>query len=413
MKKMNQKKNHVLLKERIDFINVLGDTSHINHSTDYGFQKLKDYFCLKHGFNHDRGRRDVIFYSPKGARTIVVEFTRNRQNGSPIIKVKFPGSFLYGCQKKREGEIRNFISTVWSDLGIESLPYTNEFDVAVDTLGATFEEIGIDLNSPKWILKNKRSRKFKYKVHPHHNNLYDHCEKTGQTVIGTRFKFRWYDRQMALDQKYNGEDYKAYRDYYKELYESFNRVLREEVKLKKELCDLFNLLFWGSKKSFSQTLPHCLALFIKNHQFIKTSTGKSSKRLEHNFYITRQIPLKEAQAELSGENDEAVLRTLKYNSPKYNKKILFKKLALAQICEKGNFLKDIDDLVLYARDNFEFFIDEHILNLSKSYQTNMLLAQGDEEKRTNLMARFHSEKIRLLRVKNEMIEQVKNKKEAI
>ena len=140
----------------------------------------------------------------------------------------------------------------------------------------------------------------------------DHCEKTGQTVLGTRFKFRTYDRIMALEQRYKKDDYIHYRAYYYELYESFNRVMREEVKLKKELCDLFNILFWGGKKSLEKTLPHCFALFIRNHKFISTKTGEPNKRIENNFYIDEQMLLKEAQKDLGFEGTS--LKTLKHNA---------------------------------------------------------------------------------------------------
>lgn len=408
MKKTKHKSGTIVLKERLDFINVLGDSSHINHSSELGFQKLKDYFCNTHGFSYERANRDVNFHSPKGVRKIIVNFTRNRQNGSPIIKVKFPGSFLYGCQRSREAEIRNFITTVWEDLSIDSLPYTNEFDIAVDTLGATFKKHGIDLNSPKWKLINKRSRKFKYQVHPHHNNAEDHCEKTGQTVLGTRFKFRTYDRIMALEQRYKKDDYIHYRAYYYELYESFNRVMREEVKLKKELCDLFNILFWGGKKSLEKTLPHCLALFIRNHKFISTKTGEPNKRIENNFYIDEQMLLKEAQKDLGFEGTS--LKTLKHNAPKYNKEILFKKLALAHLAERGSFLKSMEQLMDYAKENIEFYIDEHITNLTKSYQTNLLLAQSDKEKRDKIISDYHLEKFKLIQTKKIIQEEFRAKR---
>lgn len=408
MKKTTQKKTFAVLQERLDFINVLGDSSHINHSSEIGFQKLKDYFNVTHGFDYDRRKRDVLFFSPKGSRTIIVEFTRNRQNSSPIIKVKFTGSFLYGCQREREGEIRNFIERVWNDLGIESLPYSNEFDIAIDTLGASFEEIGIDLNSNKWKLINKKNARFKYSSQPFHNNPNDLSEKTGQVVEATRFKFRWYDRILAMEQKYKKEEYQEYCAYYYELYDSFNRVLREEVKLKKELCSLFNVLFWGSKKSFDITLPACLSLFIKSHQFINTKTGKPNKRMEENFYLKENTSLRKTQMNLGEEGSP--LYTLKYNPPKYNKKILAQKLALAHLAEKGRVVKSMDELFVHVEENMDFILDEQIKNLTKNYQTNLLLSQGDMDKKAKIVAKYILEKNKLLEAKKELQEEFKAKR---
>lgn len=398
-----EKKDIVLLKERIDFINVLGDTSHINHSSEIGFHKLKDYFCGNHGFNHDRGKRDLTFYSPKGSRTIIVEFTRNRQNASPIIKIKFTGSFLYGCQREREIEIRNFVETVWQDLSIESLPYTNEFDIAIDTLGATFESHGIDLTSDQWKLINKRRKNLKIHIQGFHNNPKDLTEKTGQTVLGSRFKFRWYDRIMALEQKYKGEEYLEYRSFYYALYLSFSRVMREEIKLKKELCDLFNLLFWGSKKSFDQALPPCLALFVKNHKFINTTTGITNQRLEENFYANGEVPLGQVQKELGIEGSP--LSKLRYSAPKYNKKLLIKNLAKAHLSEKRSVIKSMNELLFYVQQDLEFILDEQILDLTKNYQTSLLLAKDDEDKRSKIVEEYHKEKQKLIQIKKNFKEE--------
>ena len=76
----------------------------------------------------------------------------------------------------------------------------------------------------------------------HYNNEDDPIEETGISVNNSRFEFALYDRIIKLD-KYARTPYQMwYVNYYRSLYEDAKRVLRIEIRLKKELwMRLFNL----------------------------------------------------------------------------------------------------------------------------------------------------------------------------
>jgi len=281
-----------LLKERLDYLNVIGDSSHINHKDEHTIVNLTQYFKNNFGFKILRNHKNLQFMSLEEARTIVVTFTRNKNSKGSIIKVEFPGGFLYGNTVVREQEIKTVIDKMWNDLSIETCPYSTAFDIAVDRMGATFGSHGICLTDTKYKLIHRKSKKFKYKVSTHHNNPDDLSEQTGQIISSNKFLMRSYDRIFALRQRYNTIAKTHYSAYFWKTYRGYERVLREEVKFKKELCGMFNILFWGHDMPLSKILPKCLSLFIKNHRFVYADTGEAVEEMDGLFYREDVKPLK-------------------------------------------------------------------------------------------------------------------------
>jgi hypothetical protein len=394
-----------LLEERLDYIKIMGDSSHISHGQELTYFKLKKYFFNTWKMELYQRGHTLKFRTHLCDRTIVVTFTKAKGaiKGNRI-EVEFPGSFLYGDLDEREYQIRAFISQVWEDLGIPQEPYVAVFDICIDRLGATFGSHGVRLNDNRYKITHRRSSKFKYNAQPFHMNSEDRQEQTGQMVYANKFDAKWYCRTFALKDRYNSYQYKNYADWYWRLYAEYERVLRFEIKFKKELCALFSILFFSHRMPIKKILPKCMTLFASNHKFVHAKSGRPIKRMEELFKEEKLLTLKEYQAMVPSFGDD----DLKYKAPKYDENRLINQISRHMLATGGISDTEIFKTVFKTRRALRKEIRSYICELEGRLIRELKLAPAKSH--GEITERYQTELAelnRLLEVIPENVERMK------
>ena len=402
-----QEDGTVLTDLKLDFLNAIGNSSDIHHKSDIDFYKLKIYFKKELGMIVSKRGKDLEFKTHElFQKTVVVEFSKKKgkMKGNQI-EVKFPGSFFIGDQRERVNEAKRITFKIFEDLNIKEHPHTSMFDICIDRLGASFDSHGVRLNSKDYEIQHRKSKKFTYDPHPYYNDPKDHSRQTGQWIWANKFLWRTYERFLALRQKYNLPQYEEYRNYYNELYEGYEHVLREEIKFKKELCNLFNILFWGHNMYIDQILPKCLSLFSKNHKIIDTRTGKPVQRIEDIFNREEVKSLKHYAGMIGVDSPKRFI----YGQKKYNDKTIHSQMSKHYLQQEDVCEEDILKISLKIRKNLIRDINDLIEDIKDRMKTELIMTPPKQ--RQKIKEQYQQEINRLENSKKKFGDDLKTIKE--
>ncbi len=303
MRKLNLSKLNIL-EPRLDWLSVLGDIDHLDR--DRSLPVLVEYFKSL-GF-HQMAKRDRPTFR-SNIYGIEVSFGRKRKTGIIFIKIEFQGQFFADSTERSEEKINLFVDKLWKQFGVSTPPKVTRIDLATDIFDISHKKIFPDFAKERYQMITNSKNAPKIKHAKYHANSDCPSEETGISVYNSRFEFALYERIIKLDD-YAKVPHKAwYVNYYRKEYEGALKVLRIETRLKKELCEYFNVAFFVDKKPLKETIKKSYAHFNHHHRFFDTKTNSFVEHIDRLYYREEYESIKTLKQKKNKEDD---LQTLHF-----------------------------------------------------------------------------------------------------
>lgn len=315
-----------ILEPRLDWISIVGDIPEIYYEEETQREVIKNKFH-DWGFDEITKRHSLTFRNDFWG--VEISFYKRRNTGDKQLKIEVQGKGCCNSTNATEEKIRSITQKVWSFLGVPTPPRATRLDFAVDILEAKLTDIFPDIASKKYKLITNSKKKSDLTLSKYYKNPEDLSEETGFTLNNSRLDICVYDRIFALNDKYklqqNGIHYVKY---YEELYGASPRVLRIETRVKKRLCDYFNIAFFAGKMPLKEALPQSLAHFNSHHRFFNTETNQPLEHLDRLYFRSEFKTIKTLQSNL---NPNLKLKEIFFKHSEHNLEVRIIQLARAII----------------------------------------------------------------------------------
>lgn len=360
-------KSFEIFEPRLDWLSVLGDTPHIDREDD--LEALVKFFDSI-GFHKMKKRDRPTFRS--NIYGIEVSFGRKRKTGNNFIKIEFQGQFFADSMERSELKIKNFIDLIWKNFGVLTAPKVTRIDLSTDIKNISHKDLFPDFANERYCFVTNSKNKPKIKHSKHYDNDDKPSEETGISVSNSRFEFAIYERLLKLD-KYAKVEHKAwYVDYYRKLYDEAHRVLRIEVRVKKELCEFFNIAFFVDKMPLALVVKKSLAHFNHHHRIYDSEKECFLEHIDKLFYREEYQSIKSLKLQ---NNIEDNLERLHFSNPSSNLSPALTHIARVLIANGETGINSLANLMM----DVQFKINKEVDNVRK----NMI-----DQKRTEEIFKF-------------------------
>ena len=363
--------NYEIFKPRLDWLSVIGDIPHIDRDKDLN-AIIKFFSSI--GFHKMEKRDRPTFRS--NIYGIEVSFGRKRNTGNSFLKIEFQGQFFADSMENSEHKINMFVDLLWKTYGIITPPKVTRIDLSTDIKEVSHLDLFPDFSDGKYaIITNSKSQP-KFNHSKHYNNEDDPTEETGISVNNSRFEFALYERIIKLD-KYARTPHKMwYVNYYRSLYEDAKRVLRIEIRLKKELCKYFNIAFFSNKMPLQECVIKSLAHFNHHHRIYDTERECFLEHIDKLFYREEYQSIKSLKLANNIEDD---LDQLHFSNPYQDINPALTHVARVLIANGETSNRAITEVV----KNIKFKINKEVDNVRSKFI---------EQKKTHQIFNFDEEK---------------------
>lgn len=307
MKQINFKKLKIF-DPRMDWLSVIGDIPHINRETNEELTAITE-IMKKIGFEPMAKRDRPVFRS--NIYGIEISFGKKRKTGSPFVKIEFQGQFFADTMENCDHKIKTFVQFIWQAFGVQTAPKISRIDIATDILNVGHKDLFPDFADKRYSIVTNTKQPM-YNHSKHYLKEDDPHEETGISVNNSRFEFALYERLLKLDHYELTPHKRWYVDYYRKLYGDAGKVLRIEVRLKKELCEYFNIAYFVDDQPMIDLLKKSLAHFNHHHRIKDNLKDEFLKSFDKLFFREEYESIKTLKL---SHNIETDLARLHFSNP--------------------------------------------------------------------------------------------------
>ena len=346
--------NLKVLEPRMDWLSVIGDINHLDR--ERSLPVLKEYFKALGFHQMDKRQRPTFRTNVYG---IEVSFGRKAKTGIIYIKIEFQGQFFADSMEQCEIKINSYVELIWKTFGVTTPPKVTRIDLTTDIKDISHKELFPDFADNRYYFVTNSKNKPKIKHSKHYDNEEDPSEETGVAVNNSRFELAIYERMLKLE-KYERIPHKAwYVDYYKKLYGDAKRVLRIEVRAKKELCEYFNIAFFVDKMNLQEVVKKSLAHFNHHHRIYDSEKECFLEHIDKLFYREEYQSIKALKLQNNKEDD---LEKLHFSNPHSDINPALTQVARTQIANGDTSIHSLIEIMM----NLQFKINKEVDNVREN-----------------------------------------------
>lgn len=392
-----QFKNLSIYEPRLDWISVVGDIPHIDREAE---EQMILLFMSSIGF-HKMEKRDRLTYR-SNIFGIEIAFGRKRNTGVRFLKIEFQGQFFADSLENCDVKIKSFVALIWQTFGVQSPPKITRIDIATDILNISHKDLFPDFSDKKYqiITNSKQSPKFSHSKHYSDQN--NPSEETGISVFNSRFEFALYERLLKLDQYSKIPHKRGYVDYYRGLYQGASKVLRIEIRLKKELCEYFNIAYFLELKPLPEIIKKTLAFFNHHHRIKDIEENEFLSSIDKLFFRDEYESIKTLKI---SNNIGLDLDKLHFSNPYADINPALTFIARTQIACGRTSNADLTEILLSLKKK----IHKEVENVEDKFiqqKRTQELFYFDKEQQEAFAEKFHEFSIKLKSIKEENPENI-------
>ncbi|MFG1523867.1 hypothetical protein ABMA67_02540 [Halobacteriovorax sp. RZ-3] len=287
--------NLPIFEYRTDWLSVTGNVPHIDYDRD---KDIIFKIASKHGFSKMKDKKAFR------AHNLGVEFRINKKRGTgeSFLKIELQGRFFACNPSTHKDKILNIINLFWNEFKVTTPPKVSRLDVAIDIANASHTDIFPSFDDNNYIIFNNNDTKNnKIKHSKHYHDVDDPTRETAVTIQNSRYLLTCYDRIELLKFHENDESRNDYIEYYKKLYEGHDKVFRIELRLKKELCEYFNISFFADNRPLNESLKKSLAHFSHNRRIWDKNNFCYLNHIDELFHRSEYQSIKELISEVNSD----------------------------------------------------------------------------------------------------------------
>ena len=376
---------------RLDWMSVLGNISHIDRESE--LPTLIKFFNSI-GFHKMENRKRPTFRC--NIHGIEVSFGRKRKSGQNYVKIEFQGQFFAQSMEQAEPIIKSFVKLIWETFGVMTPPKVTRLDYATDIKNISHKELFPDFADERYYFVTNSKNKPKLTHAKHYDNEDDPTDETGVSVDNSRFEFAIYERLLKLNKyaKISHKDW--YVDYYKKLYGDADRVLRIEVRVKKELCEYFNIAFFVDDMPLQEVVKKSMAHFNHHHRIYDSEKECFLEHIDKLFYREEYQSIKALKLANNVEDD---LEKLHFTNIATDINPALTQIARTQVANEATGIHSLIEIMMNLQNKINKEVDNVRMNVINQQKTEKVFnfKKEEQKKRAENFSKF-SQKLNQLEI---------------